>query len=421
MQDQSTARSFLGQVRWALYHLYEPGQLRQSALVDWLDLGGHADPSSALRDQLTAAIEALKPDLATPEQSAAWRSYHILYQHYVERFAQKEVATDLALSVRQLRRHEALALRTLADLLARRADAPASPALVPQEAKQSSSPPGPSREDELAWLQKTSPSLPVAVHEIVAAVLETAQPMLQAEGVQVQAMLPAELPCLAVPPMAVRQALLSSLLAVAHGCRGRPVQISAEATAWQVQLAVRADVPPTSALHLSAEDNEMMAIARQLVGLSGGSLELSFGPQGRPVPQVRLQLPAAEQIRVLIIDDNTDTLKLYQRYLARTRYRFVGLPEPAKALTAIEDAVPDLIVLDVMLPDVDGWQLLGRLREHPRTAQAPLIVATILPHEQLALTLGAAAFLRKPVSRADFLAALDRQVSLLLKGSPSRL
>jgi CheY-like chemotaxis protein len=73
-----------------------------------------------------------------------------------------------------------------------------------------------------------------------------------------------------------------------------------------------------------------------------------------------------------------------------------------------------IILLDVMLPGIDGWELLGRLREHPTTQGTPIIVCTILPHEQLALTLGAAQFLRKPVSRSTLLRALDAQAQRLV-------
>jgi CheY-like chemotaxis protein len=76
-----------------------------------------------------------------------------------------------------------------------------------------------------------------------------------------------------------------------------------------------------------------------------------------------------------------------------------------------QTVAPRLIVLDVMLPDVDGWELLGRLRAHPGTQDVPVIVHTILPQEQLARALGADAFLRKPVGREALLALLDRTLA----------
>ena len=118
----------------------------------------------------------------------------------------------------------------------------------------------------------------------------------------------------------------------------------------------------------------------------------------------------AERLPVLVIDDNVDTLQLMQRYLSNSRYHFVGASDPEQALALAEELSPAIIVLDVMLPGVDGWELLGRLREHPKTSEIPVIVCTILPQRQLALMLGAAEFIRKPVTRRILLSALDRQV-----------
>jgi CheY-like chemotaxis protein len=75
-----------------------------------------------------------------------------------------------------------------------------------------------------------------------------------------------------------------------------------------------------------------------------------------------------------------------------------------------EEQAPQVIVLDVMMPERDGWTVLGQLREHPKTHDIPVIVCSILSQEQLALTLGAAQFLRKPVTRQALLSALDHQI-----------
>jgi CheY-like chemotaxis protein len=124
-----------------------------------------------------------------------------------------------------------------------------------------------------------------------------------------------------------------------------------------------------------------------------------------------------EQVVVFAIDDNADTLQLLQRYLAGTRYPFVGIRDPQQALALVEGLAPKIILLDVMLPGVDGWELLGRLREHPRLRGVPIVVCTILPMEQFALILGAAAFIHKPVSREALLAVLDRLSALPLPES----
>jgi len=188
---------------------------------------------------------------------------------------------------------------------------------------------------------------------------------------------------------------------------GGRVQIEAAALRGRVCVGVRplARADPTAPLAADACDS--LEMARQLVGLSDGSLEVEAGAQASPFV-ARLFLPLAEQVAVLVIDDNVDTLRLFQRYLAGSRYPFIGARDAAQALALAEELTPRIIVLDVMMPGVDGWELLGRLRVHPKIGQVPIIVCTILPEEQLALALGATAFLRKPVSREAFLTALDR-------------
>jgi CheY-like chemotaxis protein len=128
---------------------------------------------------------------------------------------------------------------------------------------------------------------------------------------------------------------------------------------------------------------------------------------------IQLAWPTAEHLAVLVIEDNADTLRLFQRYLSGTRYPFIGASDPEQAVALAEKLDPRIIVLDVMLPGIDGWELLGRLREHPSIRGTPVMVCTILPQQQLATTLGAAGFLRKPFTQAELLSALDRLASLL--------
>jgi CheY-like chemotaxis protein len=141
--------------------------------------------------------------------------------------------------------------------------------------------------------------------------------------------------------------------------------------------------------------------------LSAGTLDITARQPG--LWRVTLAFTVANQIPVLVIDDNADTLRLMERYLTGTRFVFTGTSHPDQIMALAESASPRVIVLDVMFPEVDGWEILGRLREHPRTQHTPVIISTILPQETLAMALGAAGFLRKPVSREALLAALEQQ------------
>jgi CheY-like chemotaxis protein len=145
--------------------------------------------------------------------------------------------------------------------------------------------------------------------------------------------------------------------------------------------------------------------------LCRGSLEITTGNKDGQPFAAKITLSTLEQATVLVIDDNADTRQLFRRYLAGSHYHFVGAVDAEEGLALALELTPHLIVLDVMMPGQDGWALLGQLREHPQTEHIPVIVSTILPQEELALDLGAAGFMRKPVSQAALLSALDRQLA----------
>jgi CheY-like chemotaxis protein len=415
------SQEFVAELRQVLHHLYNPVELRKSPLLDIL-VTKRANRLSALRQVLTDAIQALKPGSDAPPYSNAWRIYHVLVWRYLEQSSQRDVAANLAISPRQLRRLEHVAVQVLADHLWARYDLERAPDRIaapfqaggePGQADVAAS----GRERELEWLGKSLPSEVVDISKVVQASLETIDPLLQQLGVQVECDIPEDLPLMIGQRVPLRQALLNVLSATVRTVPGGRMQIAVETEQRGLCVHVRAttDTPPSPAPN--DEFAEKLNMAGQLIGLFGGTLEVMPVQDGEQIPAVTLVLSVARQVPVLMIDDNADTLQLFERYLSESRYRFIGARDPEQALNLAEELAPQVILLDVMLPGVDGWELLGRLREHPQTRGLPVLVCTILPQEQLALTLGAAAFIRKPVSRQTLLSALDRYADRPLRGS----
>jgi CheY-like chemotaxis protein len=83
-----------------------------------------------------------------------------------------------------------------------------------------------------------------------------------------------------------------------------------------------------------------------------------------------------------------------------------------EGLRLLQSLAPDAIVLDVMMPEMDGWELLQRIRTSPRTTDVPVIICSVFNDPELAYSLGVSLFLPKPVSQKDVLTAL-RQVGVL--------
>lgn len=394
--------AFLDQLRSALTHLYDPGVLRASRLGALFGLEGRGDRAGALQRLLTDAIEACRPPGAA--HTGAWRAYQVLRRRYIEQIPQSAVASDLGLSVRQLQREEKLARELLADQLwvlhdldARRplfAAAPPldEPALDP-------------RSQELAWLRDNTPPEITDVDDLVRRTLAIAAPLLRSLGVNVEYIAGAEIPPISVQAVLLAQGLLSMITAMARTMPGAALRV--EPTYASRVLTVRlTGFAPANGQPERIGQSEDLKIASELAQVADGSLTVEL-PQDGAAVRLTLRLSAIEQAPVLIVDDNADAHLLYQRLLAGTAYLPVSLRDPGQTLEIVEETRPRAVLLDVMMPGQDGWAVLGRLREHPRTQHIPVIVCTILPQKDLALTLGAAEFLRKPISRATLLAALE--------------
>ncbi len=107
-------------LRTALRYLYDPMMLRSSSLAGLLGLAPGNNVGARLYQELLSTIAELQPSDSVPHQSRMWRTYETLYYRFVQQFSQAQVAAQLGLSVRQLRREEQAALTTLAYALARR-------------------------------------------------------------------------------------------------------------------------------------------------------------------------------------------------------------------------------------------------------------------------------------------------------------
>ena len=398
----------------ALLDIYDPGELAKSPLIELLNVGQQPDPPAALRRLLLEAIEGLKPPDSLPPQASAWRTYRILLHRYVQQIAQREIASSLGFSVRQLQRHEQVALQSLGDYLAARYELDAANA--PAERRASAAAHAGAASQELERLRSSFASQAASLAEMVQGAIKTVAPLLEASGVRVESSVPERLPRVAVQAIPMRQALVSLLQVAARCVPGGHIAVHASAQAAQVRVLIRPRAVSSARRPLCPEDNENLEMARQLVALSGGRLDLVPEQDAETPFSAALALPAVQELGVLVIDDNTDALQLCRRYLEGSRYTFIGARDPQQALSLAQQLSPKIIVLDVMLPEMDGWEVLERLREHPATRSTPVIVCTILPHEQLALTLGAAAFLRKPLSRAALLQALDALADRFVRG-----
>ena len=117
---------------------------------------------------------------------------------------------------------------------------------------------------------------------------------------------------------------------------------------------------------------------------------------------------------VLIIDDDANTLRLIGYMLERGGFEVQLAGDGEDGLAKAFKQPPDLIVLDVMMPGVDGYQVCERLRANPRTATIPVIILTARSQridQQTALEVGADLYLPKPVAPEELIASVNELLS----------
>lgn len=112
--------------------------------------------------------------------------------------------------------------------------------------------------------------------------------------------------------------------------------------------------------------------------------------------------------RILIVDDEQSSVRLLERMLERAGYTNLhSTTDPRRVNEMVSEAEPDLILLDLMMPDLDGWEVLDRLRTLvPQNSYLPVIVLTgdTRPEPRLrALVAGAKDFLAKPFDQFEAL------------------
>jgi CheY-like chemotaxis protein len=109
---------------------------------------------------------------------------------------------------------------------------------------------------------------------------------------------------------------------------------------------------------------------------------------------------------VLVVDDEASTRDLMERFLSREGFRVVAAAGADEGLRLARQVQPDVITLDVMMPGMDGWAMLGALKRDPDIASIPVVMLTFVDDKNLGYALGAAGYLTKPIDRDRLVAAL---------------
>jgi signal transduction histidine kinase/DNA-binding response OmpR family regulator len=166
-----------------------------------------------------------------------------------------------------------------------------------------------------------------------------------------------------------------------------------------------------------------LAITKHFCEMLGGSIAVESAsgrgstfiialPDRRHVPSPGTVVPegAENAPLVMVVDDDPNARDLLAATVRREGYRVIEAIDGETALTLAREWRPDVVTLDVLMPRMDGWAVLTALKSNPELAEIPVIIVTVLADRGIAVSLGAADFLIKPVDRARLAATLRQYV-----------
>ncbi|MBN1535292.1 MAG: response regulator [Anaerolineales bacterium] len=126
--------------------------------------------------------------------------------------------------------------------------------------------------------------------------------------------------------------------------------------------------------------------------------------------------------KILLVDDDLDTLRLVGLMLQRQGYQIRAASDGPQALAMVESEIPDLILLDIMMPDMDGYEVARRLRANPRATDVPIIMFTAkaqIDDKVMGFEAGADDYLTKPIQPRELIAHMKAVLSRVQKRQTS--
>jgi len=409
----NTWEQFRDELHTALLHIFDPDYQPPVHLCSVIGCGSRAG-TGTVQAIVIQAIERLQPSAGLDSDSKSGRLYATLYQRFVLGLTQEETAEQLGLSVRHLGRVQREAIHLLArqlweahltqqnptasshperDLDEEVVESPLDTDRIPDWRDQIAG--------DLAPIQTSAPGATADLGKVIQEVCELESVLTAERGITLSVNTPHTTLTAAVHPSVLRQVMIMTLGWLIQNTTESDVTIKAAAQGEHLQTIISSET-------VSDYQTPDIALQQQMLTSFGGSIQAVNSSSGL---QFQIVLPNAGDITVLVVDDNPDMIYFYRRCTDGTRYRVVHENHGSRIWEAIETHAPQIIVLDIMLPDVDGWQLLARLHQHPDTREIPIITCSVIREKDLALALGAALYLTKPLSHQQFREALDQIVS----------
>lgn len=281
--------------------------------------------------------------------------------------------------------------------------------------------------------------------DLINSTVSTATGLVKDKPIELRCQVPADLPLVKGDPNRVRQVLINLISNAAKFTEQGAITIAANTQITQEnkpEMVVTVDdtgsgIAPRDQARLFQPFSQVdgspnretggtglgLSISRSLIELQGGKIGLLRSEVGvgstfyftlplKPGAMVKETLPQVEipQVKptLLMIDDDPQVISLYEHYLQPYGYQVIPLTDPVQALAMAQSVCPMVITLDILMPEVNGWQVLKDLKADPKTKDIPVIICSILEEREKAAGLGAMGYLVKPFLPDDLIHAVQR-------------
>lgn len=363
-----------------------------------------------VRGLVLEAIELLKPTRAeSSPNSPEWRPYLILKKRFVDGMGLQELADYLSISGRQLRRDQARSLQAVAAVLWEKLHR----GKEEEHLEDLNVETGSTHTDQsgIAAQAFEVHDEVVDIRETTLRVFDLLKPRLEEKGVEVQFAFAEPAVPVITDRIIVRQILISMFNAALHMQAEKKILVSSRNEDGQVgiRLSVRVgrDWEPAG----EEEEDSTLDSASYWSNLIRAELNEKIDVQEGSNWAVReILLPRSDQRVVMVVDDQEPAINLFRRYLSQTNIITIGASRAEEVLPLACHFQPVLITLDVMMPQMDGWELLQQLKSNDETRHIPVIVCSAWEDPDLSRSLGANKFLKKPVTQKMLLAAMEELI-----------
>jgi CheY-like chemotaxis protein len=363
-----------------------------------------------VRGLVLEAIELLRPlRIESSPSSPEWRPYLILRKRFIEGMGLQELADFLSISGRQLRRDQARSLQAIAAILWEKlyhdqeVKAPGVN-LADSEDNQEA----PAGSDYQAFEVHDEV---VDVRETTLRVFDMLKRRLDEKGVVVEFEFAESSVPVITDRIILRQILISMFNAALHMQAEKRILVSSRVEDGQV--GIRLAVKAAEGWELAGEDDEDAAL--DSVSYWGNLIRAELDERvevkdGSSWAVREILLPRSDQRVVMVVDDQEAAINLFRRYLSQTNIITIGASRADQVVPLACHFQPVMITLDVMMPQMDGWELLQQLKTNVETRHIPVIVCSAWEDPDLSRSLGADKFLKKPVTQKMLLAAMEELI-----------